>query len=115
MKIRFLSAYTDPYDPARMYQPGWTAEVAQPDAERLIADGIAEQVSNDVRPTKHAYTLTQCVTPTAAALPLAGPIESRGEVTDLGGLIQGETYSAGEIADAEKRRGFSFVKAQPKK
>lgn len=71
MKIRFIAPYTDPYDASRVYQPGWVAEFTDPDGQRAIDAGAAEQVSADVRSWKYtgATVSTDCV-PTGQSLTL---------------------------------------------
>lgn len=110
MKIQFIKPYTDPYDSARIYKPGWVAEFTDPDAERAIADGFAKPAPADAFSRK--YLSIECAVPNA---PLAGEINTTGEVTDLGGLLKGKTYSAMEVEAAEKKRGFSFTKSGSKK
>lgn len=42
MKIKFTKPYPDPYNPVRVYLPGWVAEFTDADAERAIAAGFAQ-------------------------------------------------------------------------
>jgi hypothetical protein len=71
MKIRFIQPYPDPYNPSRTYQPGWVAEFTDPDGQRAIDAGAAEQVGDDVRSWKYtgATVSTDCV-PTGESLTL---------------------------------------------
>lgn len=108
MKILFLKTYRDPYNPARYYQPGWVAEFTDPDAERAIAEGFAEPAPAGAFSRKGAAPSFECAVPDQ---PLTGEFKETGETTDLGGLIQGKTYSSEQIKAAEKRRGFPFKKA----
>lgn len=74
MKIQFITQYPDPYNPARVYQPGWVAEFTEPDGQRSIDAGAAklapadafcrkykapELVSEECVPTGEQITLEQ--------------------------------------------------------
>jgi len=73
MKIKFLQPYTDPYNPAKTFQPGWVAEFADPDAQAAIDGGFAEPVSAGIYSRRYADTSkvsTECA-PTGASITLA--------------------------------------------
>jgi len=68
MKVRFKKkhAFGD-----MIFEPGWVAEFSQPDAEALIADGVCEQVADNVRLLRYetdASLLDSCVAPEEAEL-----------------------------------------------
>lgn len=62
MKVQYLIDYPDPsVSPQWVFKAGWTAEHDDPTALKRIALGVCKEVAADVRPTKSALILTQCV------------------------------------------------------
>ncbi len=102
MKIQLNQTWQDG---ATVFPRFAVLEMSESEALALIAEGYGHRVADDTRLFVSETLITACVTPTA---PLSGEIESTGETTDLGGLIQGKTYSADEVKEAEKRRGNPF-------
>lgn len=107
MKILFIKPYADPIDPTRVYQPGWVAEFTDPDGQRAIDAGVATLAPAGAFCRKGAAPSFDC-----AVVP---PFTPTGDTTDLGGLVQGETYTAQEVQAAEQKRGFAFTRAGSKK
>lgn len=73
MKIQFITQYPDPYNPARVYQPGWVAEFTEPDAQAAISAGAAEPAPPDAMCRKYAsaaLVTSECV-PTGEHITLA--------------------------------------------
>ena len=103
MRILFLKPYPDPYNPTRTYQPGWVAEFTDADGQRAIDAGVAELAPPGALSRKGAAPSLEC-----AVVP---PFAPTGKTTDLGGLVEGETYTSKEVEEAEKRRGEAFPTA----
>lgn len=47
MKIQFITTYPDPYNPDRVYQPGWVAEFTDADGQVAIDAGAAKLAPAD--------------------------------------------------------------------
>ena len=63
MKIKFLSQYTDPANPAKIFPAGSTAEFTDPEGQRLVDNEIAVGVDRDTRAKKTGVIMTECVPP----------------------------------------------------
>ena len=59
MKVQYLKQHIDDF--GFTYKAGWTAEHTDPDAERLIDQGICKRVADDAKPTKSELVTTECV------------------------------------------------------
>ena len=73
MKIQFITPYSDPYNPARVYQPGWVAEFTDGDGQKAIDAGAAKLAPADAFCRKYAapeLVSSECV-PTGETITLA--------------------------------------------
>lgn len=71
MKVRYCKTYTDEFGDT--FQPGWVAEHTDADAERRIALGVCEQVSEDAKALKLAPSAElqlECAEPSPLESPL---------------------------------------------
>lgn len=102
MKIIFLKPYTDEF--GKPYFPGWVADMAQPEAERLIGAGIADNAPEGAYPRKSPVPVFDC-----AAAPLIGDeFLKTGEEINLEQLTDGEKKASerGSVLAASILRGF---------
>jgi len=61
MKVQYTQRYTDA--DGFTFESGWTAEHTDAEAERRIADGVCQRVSDGAYPRRQEVVVMECAVP----------------------------------------------------
>lgn len=76
MKVQYLKKHTDEH--GFTFESGWTAEHTDAEAQRRIADGICQQVSDGAYPRRQEVVVMECAT----IAPIEKPEEKAAQKTN---------------------------------